>query len=57
MGYLVGVILHNIGIKTGSSGDSSVGIAPGCKLDDRGFGVRVSVESRIFSYPRRPDQL
>jgi hypothetical protein len=38
------------------SRDSSVGIATGYRLDDRGFGVRVPVESRIFSSPRRPDR-
>jgi hypothetical protein len=37
--------------------DSSVGIATGYGLDDRGVGVRVSVGSRIFSSPRRPDWL
>jgi hypothetical protein len=35
--------------------DSSVGIATGYGLDDRGVGVRVPVGSRIFSSPRRPD--
>jgi hypothetical protein len=39
------------------SGDSSVGIATGYGLDDRGVGVRVAVRSRIFSSPRRPDRL
>jgi hypothetical protein len=37
--------------------DSAVGIATGYGLDDRGVGVRVPVESRIFSSPRRPDLL
>jgi hypothetical protein len=37
--------------------DSVVGIATGYRLDDRGFGVRVPVRSRIFSSPRRPDRL
>jgi hypothetical protein len=37
--------------------DSSVGIAPGYGLDDRGVGVRVPVRLRIFSSPRRPDRL
>jgi hypothetical protein len=32
--------------------DSSVGIATGYGLDDRGVGVRVAVGSRIFSSPR-----
>jgi hypothetical protein len=39
------------------SQDSAVGIATGYGLDDRGVGVRVPVGSRIFSSPRRPDQL
>jgi hypothetical protein len=34
---------------TGPGEDSSVGIASGYGLDDRGVGARVSVESRIFS--------
>jgi hypothetical protein len=38
------------------SRDSSVGIATGYGLDDRGVGVRVPVGLRIFS-PRRPDRL
>jgi hypothetical protein len=37
--------------------DSIVGIATGYGLDDRGVGIRVPVESRIFSTLRRPDQL
>jgi hypothetical protein len=37
------------------SRDSSVGIVTGYGLDDRGVGVRVPVESRIFCTPRRPD--
>jgi hypothetical protein len=39
------------------SEDSSVGIATGYGLDDRWFGVRVPVGSRIFFSPRRPDRL
>ena len=39
------------------SRDSVVGIATGYGMDDRGVGVRVPVESRIFSSPRRPDRL
>jgi hypothetical protein len=39
------------------SRDSAVGIATGYGLDDRGVGVRIAVESRIFSSPRRPDRL
>jgi hypothetical protein len=38
------------------SRDSSVGIATGYGLDDRGVGVRVPTGSRIFSSPRRPNQ-
>jgi hypothetical protein len=37
--------------------DSSVGIATGYGLDDRGVGVRVPIGSRTFSSPRRPDRL
>jgi hypothetical protein len=37
--------------------DSVDGIATGYGLDDRGVGVRVPVESRIFSSPRRADRL
>jgi hypothetical protein len=37
--------------------DSAVGIATDYRLDDRGFGFRVPVGSRIFSSPRRPDRL
>jgi hypothetical protein len=37
--------------------DSSVGIATGYGLDDRGVEVRVPQESRIFSFPSRPDWL
>jgi hypothetical protein len=36
------------------SRDSSVGIANGCGLDDRGVEVRVPVGSRIFSTSSRP---
>jgi hypothetical protein len=35
--------------------DSVVGAPTGCWLNDRRVGVRVLVESRIFSFPRRPD--
>jgi hypothetical protein len=38
-----------------SSRDSSVGIATGYGLDDRGVGVRVPVGSKIFTSPYRPD--
>jgi hypothetical protein len=31
-------------------------IVTGYGLDDRGVGVRVPVESRIFYIPRRPDR-
>jgi hypothetical protein len=37
--------------------DTGAGIATGYGLDDRGFGVRVPVGSRIFSSPCCPDQL
>jgi hypothetical protein len=33
-----------------------VGIATGYGLDDRGVGVRVPVESRIFSFPLYPNR-
>jgi hypothetical protein len=36
---------------------SGAGIATGYELHDWGFGVRVPVESRFFSSPRRPDRL
>jgi hypothetical protein len=36
------------------SRNSSVGIATGCGLDDRGVGVRVPVGSRVFSMSSRP---
>jgi hypothetical protein len=36
---------------------SIVAIATGYGLEDRGVGVRVPVGSRIFSSPKRPDQL
>jgi hypothetical protein len=39
------------------SRDSSVGIATGYGLDDRGVVVRVPVGSRVFSSPRSPDRL
>jgi hypothetical protein len=39
------------------SRDSSVGIATGYGLDDRGVEVRVPVGSRIFSSPRVPPNL
>jgi hypothetical protein len=39
------------------SRDSSVGIATGYGLDDRGVGDRVPAESRISSSSRRPDRL
>jgi hypothetical protein len=44
-------------IKERRSRDSSVGIATGYGLDDRGVGVRVPVVSRIFYSPRCPDWL
>jgi hypothetical protein len=39
------------------SRDNVVGIATVYGLDDREVGVRVPVDSRIFSSPRRPDGL
>jgi hypothetical protein len=36
------------------SRDSSFGIGTDHELDDRGVGVRVPLESRIFFSPRRP---
>jgi hypothetical protein len=39
------------------SRDSSVSIATGYGLDDRGVGFGAPLETRIFSSPRRPDRL
>jgi hypothetical protein len=39
------------------SRDSAVGIATGYRLDDREIGVQVTVGSRNFSSPCRPDRL
>jgi hypothetical protein len=39
------------------SRDNVVSIEIGCGLDIQGVGVRVNVESRIFSSPRFPDRL
>jgi hypothetical protein len=39
------------------SRDSAVGTATGYGLNDRGVGVRVSVRTKIFFSPRRPDRL
>jgi hypothetical protein len=36
---------------------SVVSLATGCGLDYRWVGIRVPVELRIFSSPRRPDRL
>jgi hypothetical protein len=44
----------NTSMITYGSRDSLVGIATGYGLDDRGFGVRVPVGSRIFSSSHRP---
>jgi hypothetical protein len=41
-------------IECNGSRDSVVSIASGYELDSRGVGVRIPVESRIFSSPRRP---
>jgi hypothetical protein len=40
-----------------SGAEIVVDIATGYGLDDQGIGVRVPVESAIFSSPRRPDRL
>jgi hypothetical protein len=37
--------------------NSVVGIATAYGLDDRGIGVQIPIESRIFFSPRRPDRL
>jgi hypothetical protein len=39
------------------SRDAAVGIATGYELDDRGVRVLVTVVSRIFFTPHRPDRL
>jgi hypothetical protein len=39
------------------STDSAVVIATGYGLDDRGVGVQVPMELKIFTFPRRPDWL
>jgi hypothetical protein len=39
------------------SRDSVVGRATGYGSEGRGVGVRVPVEARFFSTPRRPDRL
>jgi hypothetical protein len=39
------------------SSGSAVGIVIGCGLDDRGFGVRVPVGSRVFASPYRQDRI
>jgi hypothetical protein len=43
------LIRYEISIMGAPNRDSSVGIATGCGLDDRGVGFRVPVGSRIFS--------
>jgi hypothetical protein len=56
--YLLNIRLNVILIlRYFRSRDSSVGIATGHGLDDRGVGVRVLVGSRIFSSPIRPGRL
>jgi hypothetical protein len=37
--------------------NNAVDIATGYGVDDRGIGVPVPVEARIFTSPRRPDRL
>jgi hypothetical protein len=54
---LNGYELPNIDYTPRSIITSTVDIATGYGLDDRGVGVRVPVGSRIFSSPRRPDRL
>jgi hypothetical protein len=54
---LVVMVIIFGGIFYDKSRDSSVGIETGYGLDDSGVGVRVSVRSRIFSPPDRPDRL
>jgi hypothetical protein len=49
--------LFNNAISSSDDEDRAVGIATGCGLDGRGFGVRVPVGSRILSSPCRPDRL
>jgi hypothetical protein len=44
-------------VPTLRSRDSTVCIATGYGLNDRGVGVRVPEGSRIFSSPSRPDRL
>jgi hypothetical protein len=57
-GYLcVRLLSFCVVLCVGMSRDSAVDIATGYGLDDRGVGVRVPVESRILSSPRRPDRL
>jgi hypothetical protein len=51
------VYLFTVFLTTCRSRDSSVDIATGYTLDNREFGVRVPVESRILSSPCRPDRL
>jgi hypothetical protein len=53
--YVFQVLIFNSTLFTRSQ-DSPVGIANGYRLDDRGFGVRVVVGSRIFSSPHLRDQ-
>jgi hypothetical protein len=55
--YISVSILQPFLLELRRSRDSSVGIATGYGLDDRGVGVRVPVGSSIFSSPRRPDRL
>jgi hypothetical protein len=55
--FFVTVQEHVITYRKRRSRDSAVGIAIGYGLDDRRVGVPDPVGSRIFSSPRRPDQL
>jgi hypothetical protein len=53
LGFYIKVLF----IRNYSRRNSSVGIATGYWLNDRGVEVRVTVGSRIFTSPRRPDRL
>jgi hypothetical protein len=48
-------VLHTLNSMKDKSWDSSVGIATGYGLDDRGVGVRVPVGAKFFSSPCHAD--
>jgi hypothetical protein len=52
-----GIIFFYFTVRKVWSRDSTVGVAIGYGLDDRGVAFRVPVGSRIFSSPRRQDRL